>query len=51
MSARRLGYVAALAQERSIEKTLLRIDQPTKRDGLSNPQVPATNESDWALAS
>jgi hypothetical protein len=51
MSARRLGYVAALAHERSIEKTLHQIDQPTKREGLSNPQVPATNESDCTLAS
>jgi hypothetical protein len=51
MSARRLSYVAALAQSRSIEKRLRRIDQPTKRDGLSIPQVPATNESDCTLAS
>ena len=51
MSTRQLGSVAALAQERSIEKTLHRIDQPTKRDGLSIPQVPATNESDCTLAS
>jgi hypothetical protein len=39
------------AIDREVEKTLHRIGQPTKRDGLSIPQVPATNESDWTLAS